>query len=120
LNRFEDVKISPTEIENLAQNSYDSQRDVRQLITMPFIYNNTHEYVYFVLLFNGTLLGKRNLEYQMRQITVSGETSANFTSIATTEDSRLYGIAGDQILEYSFNVNLNASTNFSYVGRVYP
>ena len=56
----------------------------------------------------------------MRQITVSGETSANFTSIATTEDSRLYGIAGDQILEYSFNVNLNASTNFSYVGRVYP
>lgn len=108
-------------IDSLSYNEYDIRGKIKQLIIMPFMKDNsTLVELYLVLLSNGTLLGKRFQNGDLRPMKVSGRPDTNFTSIATTDDCRLYGIAGDQILEYAFDFELNNSEDFTHVDRVYP
>ncbi|OTB06148.1 hypothetical protein M426DRAFT_259536 [Hypoxylon sp. CI-4A] len=48
----------------------------------------------------------------------SGPSSVNFTAIATSEDSMLYGISNDEILQYT--PEDSELSTFAFVERVYP
>ncbi|KAI0101700.1 hypothetical protein GGR51DRAFT_574524 [Nemania sp. FL0031] len=47
-----------------------------------------------------------------------GPSTVNFSAIAATEEAMLYGVSGDQILQYS--ISNTDPPQFDYVGTVYP
>jgi hypothetical protein len=65
------------------------------------------------LLSNGTLLGGYPDAFgdpatqRMLPVNVSAGPAINFTAFSTSDDARIYGLSGDEILEYGFFGNLS-------------
>ncbi|KAI1126595.1 hypothetical protein F5Y10DRAFT_278653 [Nemania abortiva] len=80
--------------------------------------------IFLALLPNGTVRGEYYPRDEDKFIEISsvefrgGPATVNFSTIATSEDGRLYGISADEILQYSVNATNPAIFNFEE--RVYP
>lgn len=94
-------------------------KEIKQLLTIPYKDSTVHRNVHLTLLSNGTIMGNKNGR-DVGPVIISGGPTANFTAIATTDDSRLYGISGDEVLEYVLNMDNNPTASFTFVGKVYP
>jgi hypothetical protein len=93
-------------------------KEIKQLLTIPFKDSTVHRNVHLTLLSNGTIMGNKNGR-DVGPVIISGGPTTNFTAIATTDDSRLYGISGDEVLEYVLDINNNPTASFTFVGKVY-
>jgi len=117
----ESFKVSDDSI--LIEDYKESPEDIKQLITMPFGRDGATGNLYLILFLNGTFLGRADRHASMYPMTISGGPTTKFTAIATTDDARLFGISGDEVLEYIYNIygdTSGNSSNFTYVGKVYP
>jgi hypothetical protein len=76
----------------------------------------------YVLLSNGTMRGTWwdvDSTTSLNTITLSGAPdNVNFTNIAMTDDAVLFGVSGDEILEFS--VDDSDPSTLHYVGKVFP
>ncbi|KAH8659836.1 hypothetical protein BX600DRAFT_551393 [Xylariales sp. PMI_506] len=77
--------------------------------------------LFYVLLDDGTLRGSWMNGSQVTAIptiTLEGGSATNFSTVAMTLDSMVYGIYNDTVLEYS--VDTSDPSILHYVGQVYP
>jgi hypothetical protein len=84
-------------------------------------FNAFSETYYLTLLPNGTLIGALYQDSKLTQfpnIKFSKDPPAKFSSIAMTNDARMYGITNDTILEYS--IDRSDLSTLRYEGQVYP
>ncbi|KAI1779809.1 hypothetical protein F4818DRAFT_453746 [Hypoxylon cercidicola] len=83
--------------------------------------NNWNEALFIALFNDGSVDAARwdGQEYTpIREITFAQGQSTSFSAIATTTDAMFYGIADDQIWEYS--IDTTDPSTFTLAGKVYP
>lgn len=83
--------------------------------------NNWNEALFIALSNDGSVDAARwdGEEYSsIPEITFAQGQSTSFSAIATTTDAMFYGIADDQIWEYT--INTSDPSTFIFVGKIYP